>query len=104
MKTAVIIGSGIAGIVAGKILAQKGYKVKIIESSNKKGGLINSKRVRGYYFDHGPHMIQETNNRKINNYLFKKIFKDLNEFKFLPQNHFFNKTCTKIILLLISEL
>ena len=40
-------------------------------------------------------MIQETNNRKINNYLFKKIFKDLNEFKFLPQNHFFNKTWYK---------
>ena len=45
MKTAVIIGSGIAGIVAGKILAQKGYKVKIIESSNKKGGPHKFKNV-----------------------------------------------------------
>ena len=89
MKKAVIIGCGIAGIVCAKILADKGYRVNIIESSNKVGGLINSNYYNGYFFDHGPHMIQETRNHKLNKYIFKDFLKKCYSYKALPQDHYF---------------
>ena len=90
MKNAVIIGGGLAGIVAAKVLASNGYSVKIIEAGNKIGGLISSKKIKNYYFDHGPHKIQETNNKKLNKFFFNKIEKYFYSYNSLPQNHFIN--------------
>ena len=33
MKTAVVIGGGLAGLFSAKLLVKKGFKVKIIDSS-----------------------------------------------------------------------
>ena len=91
MKKAVIVGSGLAGIISAKMLVKKGYKVIIIENSNTVGGLISSVKVKKNFFDHGAHMLQETSDKKINKFLFNDLEKNCFKYKFLPQEHFFNK-------------
>ena len=95
MKNAVIVGSGIAGIVSAKILSDQGYKIKIIEASNNIGGLMSSKIYNNYYFDHGPHLIQETEKKVINNDLFKNFKKYCHSYKSLPQDSYFNGKWSK---------
>lgn len=89
-KKAIVIGGGIAGVISAKILTKKGYDVKLIESSNNLGGLMNSIKIDDYYFDHGPHVLQEIKNIKINRDLFSNFKNFCNFYKFLPQEHFFN--------------
>ena len=91
MKKAIVVGSGLAGIVSTKILENNGYKVTLIESSKSIGGLISSIKIKNNFFDHGAHMLQETSNKKVNKYLLKDIEKDCFKYKFLPQEHYFNK-------------
>ena len=91
MKKAIVVGSGLAGIVSTKILENNGYKVTLIESSKSIGGLISSIKIKNNFFDHGAHMLQETSNKKVNKYLLQDIEKDCFKYKFLPQEHYFNK-------------
>ena len=89
MKTAVVIGGGLAGLFSAKLLVKKGFKVKIIDSSKKLGGLISSVKYKNYYFDHGSHIAQETGNKDIDKILFSNQ-KNFFSYKYLPQNHYFN--------------
>ena len=91
MKKAIVVGSGLAGIISARILVNNGYKVTIIENSKFIGGLISSIKIKNNFFDHGAHMLQETNDKKINKYLFKDLEKNCFKYKYLPQEHFFNK-------------
>ncbi len=90
MKTAVVIGGGLAGLFSAKLLVKKGFKVKIIDSSKKLGGLISSVKYKNYYFDHGSHIAQETGDKDIDKILFSNQKKNFFSYKFLPQNHYFN--------------
>lgn len=54
MKTASVIGAGIAGLAASVRLAKKGYKVTVFEANDFVGGKINSKNFGEYRFDMGP--------------------------------------------------
>jgi phytoene dehydrogenase-like protein len=54
---AVIIGSGIGGLVCGCYLAQTGLKVLIIEQHYKPGGYCTSFERQGYRFDVGVHYV-----------------------------------------------
>jgi len=90
MKTAVVIGGGLAGLFSAKLLVKKGFKVKIIDSSKRLGGLISSVKYKNYYFDHGSHIAQETGDKDINKILFSSQKKNFFSYKFLPQNHYFN--------------
>lgn len=53
-RTAIVIGSGIAGIATAIRLIEKGYTVKVFESNSYPGGKLHSKRVSGFRFDLGP--------------------------------------------------
>jgi len=60
MKTAVVVGGGIAGVVAAMVLRQK-YKVVLIERSSECGGLLRSVSYGNqYYFDMGTHVLSDT--------------------------------------------
>ena len=48
-----IIGSGLGGLVAGNLLAQKGHRVTIFESHRSPGGYTAGFRRKGYYFESG---------------------------------------------------
>jgi phytoene dehydrogenase-like protein len=53
MKNIIIIGSGIGGLVAGNLLAQKGHKVTIFEAHSMPGGYTAGFYRKGYYFESG---------------------------------------------------
>ncbi len=53
-KTALVIGSGIAGLATALRLKAKGYHVLVFEKNSYPGGKLNSKKVNGYRFDLGP--------------------------------------------------
>lgn len=53
MKKVIIIGSGIGGLMAGNLLAQKGHKVTIFEAHSMPGGYTAGFYRKGYYFESG---------------------------------------------------
>ncbi|MEM5769106.1 MAG: FAD-dependent oxidoreductase, partial [Bacillota bacterium] len=53
MKNIIIIGSGIGGLMAGNLLAQKGHKVTIFEAHSMPGGYTAGFYRKGYYFESG---------------------------------------------------
>lgn len=53
-KTAIVIGSGIAGIAIAIRLVKKGYRVKILEQFGSPGGKLSEYRWEGFRFDCGP--------------------------------------------------
>lgn len=54
MKTALIVGSGIAGIASSIRLALKGYQVEVFEANSYPGGKLSEIDIQGYRFDAGP--------------------------------------------------
>ncbi len=64
-KSAVVIGSGIAGLASAIRLAAKGYHTDVFEANDYPGGKLRELRMDGYRFDMGPsvftvpHLIDE---------------------------------------------
>jgi phytoene desaturase len=54
MKSAIVIGAGIAGLASAVRLAKAGYQTTVFEANEFVGGKINSKQMQGYRFDMGP--------------------------------------------------
>lgn len=53
-RTAIVIGSGFAGMAAATTLASKGYAVTLIEKNEEVGGRARVWRAKGFTFDMGP--------------------------------------------------
>lgn len=53
-KTAIIIGSGVAGLSAACYLAQKGFDVTVLEKNEQAGGRARVFEADGFVFDMGP--------------------------------------------------
>ena len=61
MRTAIVAGGGIAGIVSALLLARQGWKVTLIEREPECGGILRSFRGEcGTEFDYGPHILADT--------------------------------------------
>lgn len=64
-KSAVVIGSGIAGLASAIRLAAKGYRVDVCEANDYAGGKLRQMSMNGFRFDMGPsvftvpHLIDE---------------------------------------------
>ena len=54
MKKSIVIGAGIGGIAAAIRLANKGYSVRVFESSNGPGGKLSVFKLGEFRFDRGP--------------------------------------------------
>lgn len=48
-----IIGAGVAGLIAARVLEDGGYSPVIIEATNRVGGRVKTDLVEGYQLDHG---------------------------------------------------
>lgn len=48
-----IIGAGISGLIAAKVLEENGYSPTIIEATDRPGGRIKTDIINGYQLDHG---------------------------------------------------
>jgi phytoene desaturase len=53
-KTALVIGSGFAGLSVAAFLAKAGWKVTVIEKQDQPGGRARKMEVSGFTFDMGP--------------------------------------------------
>lgn len=53
-KQVIVIGAGLGGISAAIMLAQKGYRVTILEKNSHLGGKLNLLKTNGFSFDLGP--------------------------------------------------
>lgn len=53
-KKVIVIGAGFAGISAASFLAQKGYKVTVLEKNSMPGGRARKFETQGFTFDMGP--------------------------------------------------
>ena len=49
----IIIGAGISGLTAAKVLKAAGKSIKILESTNAIGGRVKTDEVDGFLLDHG---------------------------------------------------
>ncbi len=54
MKTAIVIGSGFAGLSAASFLAKQGWKVDVLEKNDQPGGRGRKFSAQGFTFDMGP--------------------------------------------------
>ena len=48
-----IIGTGIAGLAAGRMAQQAGLKVMLIDKGQRVGGRVSTRRIDGFVFNHG---------------------------------------------------
>lgn len=70
MRTTVVIGGGIAGIVAAYRLASHGSKVILVERAKSLGGLLRSRSINGKFFDYGSHLLSKTGLVDLDSFLF----------------------------------
>lgn len=59
---AIIVGSGIGGLVSAAIMARSGKKVLVLEQHDQAGGCCHSFHEKGFEFDTGIHYIGEMRN------------------------------------------
>ncbi|MBS3176896.1 FAD-dependent oxidoreductase [Candidatus Woesearchaeota archaeon] len=56
-KTAVVLGAGITGMTVAWKLSEAGYKVHVIEKTDKVGGMAGSFSYKDMVLDYGPHKV-----------------------------------------------
>jgi protoporphyrinogen oxidase len=69
MENITVCGGGITGMVFSILLAQKGYKITLLETSGELGGLYRSIEVAGWKFDQGLYIPQLTGVSRIDQIL-----------------------------------
>lgn len=85
-RTAIVIGSGVAGIASSIRLAKNGFDVTVFEANEFVGGKINSKTFKGYRFDMGPSVF--TGPQYVEE-LYKLCGRDFSEFQYSGLEHSF---------------
>ena len=61
-QSAIIIGSGVAGMAAAIRLSVQGYSVKVFEKNSYPGGKLSAFERAGYHFDAGPSLFTQPQN------------------------------------------
>ena len=56
-KTVVVIGAGLTGLTAGHCLNRLGYRVRVLERSERPGGVIRSIQEEGFLVEGGPNVL-----------------------------------------------
>lgn len=70
---AIIIGSGIGGLIAGALLSRAGKKVLVLEQHDQAGGCCHSFNEKGFEFDTGIHYVGEMRNNTSVRFLFDQV-------------------------------
>ena len=55
-----IVGAGITGLCIAHFLERRGIGVRVLEMSDRPGGVIRSERVNEFLFEHGPTSVLKT--------------------------------------------
>lgn len=90
----IIVGAGIAGIVAGLLHVRQGKKVALVDSAESAGGLMRTYITpEGKHFDYGTHLLSELGIADLDKLLFECVRNDSwHEFDYLKSGHFIHKT------------
>ena len=56
-RTVVVIGAGVGGLTAALRLAQRGCRVRVLEATDRLGGLAAGLEREGFRFDAGPYVL-----------------------------------------------
>ncbi len=78
-KSAIIIGSGVAGLAIATRLCLQGFEVKVFERNSYPGGKLSMFTKDGYHFDAGPSLFTQPQN-------IEELFKEAGE----PVQDYFN--------------
>ena len=70
---AIVIGSGIGGLMTAALMARAGKKVLVLEQHDQAGGCCHSFIEKGFEFDTGIHYIGEMRNNTSVRYLFDQV-------------------------------
>ena len=62
----IILGAGLAGLMAGYELSQAGYKVILLEKESQVGGLGRTIKYKDYLFDFSAHRFHSNNEEIVN--------------------------------------
>lgn len=60
-RSIVIVGAGMGGLTASLRLAQRGFRVLVIEARSQPGGLASAIEIDGFTFDAGPYILLDRN-------------------------------------------
>jgi protoporphyrinogen oxidase len=92
MKKIIVVGGGIAGLLSAQILSKKA-KVYLIEKDSDLGGLLKSKNDFNITFDMGTHILRESPNAEVNQYITGIINKqEWNTFDNLKVGNYFENS------------
>ena len=72
MKHAIVVGAGIGGLASSILLANKGYRVTVLEKNSTVGGKMQQYEADGYRFDTGPSLLTMP-------FLLEKVFESSGE-------------------------
>ena len=90
MKIA-ILGAGISGLTAARLLTDKGHQVVVFEKNASPGGLARSRFTNGYLYDpHGGHIFNSKHSEIIN-WVFSILPKENWQFTVRNAKIFFNE-------------
>jgi monoamine oxidase len=64
-KKVIVVGAGISGLIAAKMLKVDGFEVKVLEAQDRVGGRLRTDRSLGVAFDEGASWIHGTNGNPI---------------------------------------
>ena len=53
----VIIGAGLAGLAAGRLLQESGHNALILDKGRRAGGRMSTRRAKGFLFNHGAQFV-----------------------------------------------
>jgi prolycopene isomerase len=70
---AIVIGSGLAGLTAGALLATRGLSVLVVEQASEPGGYAHAFRRGPYTFDPAVHIIPEARDGQVVDVIFRHL-------------------------------
>ena len=75
-RKVVVIGAGLSGLATSILLAEKNYRVTVVEKNNEPGGVASTLHADGFTFDMGPSWVMMP---EVFKWFYTKVRRDMDE-------------------------